>query len=356
MSEADVLIPGITAHFRYPEDLFRVQSNMYGRYHLTTASAFYTQAQAWAISPDPGSGPLTQNTVPFSAPVGASALTAPTVQRLQPQYILAHSPSSTTQSLTFMLLTSFVPASTTTSSQNLTAFMTASSDPATYGQLTLYSTPPSQTVPGPALVSNAIRSNPSISSELTLYNEQGSQVELGEVDVVPIDNSLLYVQPVYVESSSNQIPTLRDVVVVYNGTAYHSQNASLDGALCSITNPPLPGTSITIKPFSSYCNTPAANAQLPTPSTGAGTSPTTPTQTTPSTTTPTTAPPTTAPPSATQPPATGSTVASLLTEASAAFTQAQADLKAGNLAGYQTNVEKAQTLVQQAQQLAAKKP
>ena len=141
VSEADKLIPGITAHFRYPEDLFRVQSNMYGRYHLTSASAFYTQAQAWAISPDPGSGPLTQNSVPFSAPVGASALTAPTVQRLQPQYILAHSPGSTSTALTFMLLTSFVPASTTTSSQNLTAFMTASSDPATYGQLTQYQHP-----------------------------------------------------------------------------------------------------------------------------------------------------------------------------------------------------------------------
>ena len=114
-------------------------------------------------------------------------------------------------------------------------------------------------------------------------------MELGEVDVVPLGNTLLYVQPVYVESSSNQIPTLRDVVVVYNGTAYHSQNASLDGALCQIVNPDKS------RPFSSYCNTPAANAQLPTASTGAGTSPTTPTQTTPSTTTPTTAPPTTAP-------------------------------------------------------------
>jgi uncharacterized membrane protein (UPF0182 family) len=349
VNEAEKLIPGITAHFRYPEDLFRVQSNMFGRYHLTTANAFYTQAQAWAISPDPGSGPLTQNTVPFGTQVGASPLVAPTVQRLQPQYILAHSPGSASPTLTFMLLASFVPASTTTSSQNLTGFMTASSDPGTYGQLTLYTTPPSQTVPGPALVSNAIRSNPQISSELTLYNEQGSQVELGEVDVVPIDNTLMYVQPVYVESSSNQIPTLRDVVVVYNGTAYHSQNASLDNALCAITNPDK------TKPFSSYCNTPNAQSQLPTLPTNAGSTPSSPSQTTPSTSTTTTVPPTTAPAAGVAPPA-GSTVESLLGQANLAFTQAQADLKSGNLAGYQANVEKAQKLVEEAQKLAAKKP
>jgi uncharacterized protein len=356
VSEAGKLIPGINAHFRYPEDLFRVQSNMYGRYHLTSASPFYTQAQAWNISPDPGSGPLTQNSVPFGTQVGASGLAVPAVQRLQPQYILAHSPDSTSQTLTFMLLASFVPNSTTTSSQNLTAFMTASSDPGTYGQLTLYTTPPGQTVAGPALVSNAIRSNPEISSELTLYNEQGSQVELGEVDVVPIDNSLIYVQPVYVESSSNQIPTLRDVVVVYNGTAYHSKNASLDAALCAITNPPEPGSPNGSRPFSMYCNTSAATSTLPTPPPSTSTSPSSPSTTTPSTTTPvTTAPPTTTAP-AVGAPAAGSTVESLLSQANSAFNQAQADLKAGNLAAYQANVQKAQSLVQQAQKLAAKKP
>jgi uncharacterized protein len=341
VSEADSLIPGIVNHFRYPEDMFRVQSNMYGRYHLTRATDFYTQAQAWAISPDPGSGPLTQNTVPFTATVGSS-LTAPSVQRLQPQYILAHSPASNQQTLTFMLLTPFVPNSTSTSSQNLTAFMTASSDPGTYGQLTVYETPPGQTVEGPALVSNAIRSNPQISSELTLYNEQGSQVELGEVDVVPIDQTLLYVQPVYVESSTNQIPTLRDVVVVYNGNAYHSGNASLDNALCQIANPD--GS----KPFSSYCNTPAATSQLPTQP-GTTTSPST---TTPSTST-TTVPPTTVPPTVPAP-ATGQTVSSLLGQANAEFAQAQAYLKAGNLAGYQASVNKAQYYVQQAEAQAAK--
>ena len=89
---------------------------------------------------------------------------------------------------------------------------------------------------------------------MTLLNQQGSNVELGEVVVVPLDQTLLYVQTIYVESSSNQIPTLKDVVVVYNGKVYDSSNASLDNALCQVTNPD--GT----QPFSSYCNTAAATA------------------------------------------------------------------------------------------------
>ena len=104
------------------------------------------------------------------------------------------------------------------------------------------------------MISSIIHSNPPISSELTLLNQQGSNVELGEVVVVPLDQTLLYVQTIYVESSSNQIPTLKDVVVVYDGKVYHSSNASLDNALCQITNPD--GS----QPFSSYCNTAAAVA------------------------------------------------------------------------------------------------
>ncbi len=93
-----------------------------------------------------------------------------------------------------MLLTPYVPTSTSTSRQNLTAFMTASSDPQDYGQLRVFETPPGQTVDGPALIANAIRSNAAISTELPFLNQNGSTVELGEVAIVPIDQTLLYVQ------------------------------------------------------------------------------------------------------------------------------------------------------------------
>jgi uncharacterized protein len=341
-TKADQVIPGLTAHFRYPEDIFRVQTNMYGRYHLTKAQDFYSQAQAWAVSPDPGSGLLSNISSPATASIGPNGqIIPPSVQRLQPQYILAALPGSTTQ--TFMLLTPFVPIAATTNQQNLTGFMTASSDPNTYGQLQVYETPPSSTVDGPGLVSNAIRSNQQISQELTLYDQKGSSVELGEVDIVPIDNTLLYVQTVYVESSSLQVPTLRDVVVVYNGTAYHSGNASLDNALCQIVNPD--GS----QPFSNYCNTAAATSVLPnspasSSQSGSGSG---------STTTTTTSPSTTAPAGSVTPPA-GQTVKSLLTQAQADFTAANNALKAGNLATYQSEVNQAETLVNEAQVLAAK--
>ena len=106
VSKADTLIPGIVAHFRYPEDIFTVQTNMYGRYHLTDPAAFYTQAQAWTVSPDPAAGPC--RAAARSPPtivnnvVGHAA-----VPQLAPQYVLAHLPGSTQQ--TFMLLEPFVP-------------------------------------------------------------------------------------------------------------------------------------------------------------------------------------------------------------------------------------------------------
>jgi uncharacterized membrane protein (UPF0182 family) len=328
ISKADSVIPGRVAHFRYPEDLFRVQTNMYGRYHLTDATDFYTQAQSWAVSQDPGSGQLTQNSQIGQSVLGPNGqLGPPPVARLQPQYLLAHLPGSTQQS--FMLMTPFVPLSTSTERQNLTAFMTASSDPSDYGTLRLYVTPAGQNVDGPALIANAIRSNVQISTELSFLNQNGSTVELGEVAMVPIDQTLLYVQPVYVESSSNQVPTLKDVIVVYDGTAYHSSNASLDNALCQIKNPD--GS----QPFSNYCNTSAANAQpLVLPSPTPGTTPASPTTTVP-------------PGGASASP----TVASLLAQAQSSLNAANAALKNGDLATYQADVNQALADINKAVQL-----
>jgi uncharacterized membrane protein (UPF0182 family) len=228
-----------------------------------------------------------------------------------------------------MLLTPFVPVGASTERQNLTAFMTASSDPSDYGTLRVYETPPGETVDGPALVTNAIRSNTAISSQLTLLNQQGSTVELGEVAVVPIDNTLLYVQPVYVESSANPVPLLKDVVVVYNSKAYQSLNASLDAALCQVANPD--GT----HPFSSYCGTAEANG-----TTGPGSAPAPTSTPTAPTTTPTTTPST---------PPVGTSVAALLAKAQSAFAAANAALKTGNLAAYQADLQQAQSYVAEAQ-------
>ena len=328
-STADSLFQGITAHWRYPENIFQVQTNMYGRYHLTAARDFYSQAQAWAVSPDPGSGPINKTAIGQTV-LSASGQPIPVVNRLQPQYIEAALPNTNQQGVNFVLISPFVPISATGTSQNLTAYMTASSDPGTYGQLTLYQMPPNENVDGPLLISNRIRDNAAISSEITLYDQPGSQVELGEVDVVPIGQSLLYIQPLYVESTNNYIPALDDVIVVYNGKAYHSGNASLDNALCQISNPD--GS----KPFSAYCNTSFANeastqANLPTSGGTGGT-------TSPSTTTPAN--------SGTVPP--GATVASLLAQAKLDLAEAATALSQQNLGQYQADVKAATAAINQA--------
>lgn len=317
----------LLVHFRYPEDLFQVQTNMYGRYHLSNVNDFYSQAQSWSVSPDPGSGPLNETTFGAANLSANSLAVSPAVPRLRPQYELASLPNSPQPQEDFLLVTPFVPISATGSSQNLTALMTASSDPSTYGQLHLYQLPPGTTVDGPGLISNVVRSNQQISQELTLYDQKGSQVELGEVSVLPIDQSLLYIEPIYVESSSNLIPNLDDVVVVYNGQAYHSSNASLDNALCQIVNPD--GT----KPFSSYCNTAAAQSTplLPSTTQGSGGNG--------STTTTTTVP-------------AGQNIQSLLAQAGTDLANAQKALQAGNLGAYQADVNAAQAAVQRADQMA----
>jgi uncharacterized membrane protein (UPF0182 family) len=338
VSRANSIYPGITSHWRYPENIFQIQTNMFGRYHLTNPSDFYSQAQAWAVSPDPGSGALNSNTAIGSTVLGSNGQPVVQVNRLQPQYIEAAPPNTKQQGVNFLLITPFVPISATGSSQNLTAFMTASSDQGAYGRLSLYELPAGVTVDGPGLISNAIRSNTAISSELTLYDQSGSLVELGEVDVVPVDQTLLYIEPVYVESTSAHIPTLDDVVVVYNGKAYHSQNSGLDNALCQIQNPD--GS----KPFAStYCNTAFAqeSPNLPINGTAGGGS-----GSSSSTSTSTTTPPTT---SGTVPP--GATVQSLLAQANQDLANAQAALAQQNLGQYEADVKAATQAIKQANSL-----
>ncbi|MHB1929411.1 MAG: UPF0182 family protein [Acidimicrobiales bacterium] len=343
-SAADTLIPGITAHFRYPEDLFKVQTNMYGRYHLTSPSAFFSQANAWNISQDPGSGrPGTPTQQTLESATGRITYQ---VTQLAPEYEGAAMPGQHTQH--FMLVQPFVPYSPTSSRQNLTGVMFVSSDQnqSGYGQLTVYETPPDEQVNGPKLVNTEINNNLSISQELTLLNQQGSEVILGHVVLVPIDNTLLYVQPVYVQSSNNQVPQLKDVIVVYDNTAYHSYNASLDNALCQITNPD--GS----QPFAQYCSTPAAQRQSSLPNGVIGTnggSTTTTTTTLPSSSS---SVPTT--PGVTAP--SGQSVSALLADAERAFSAANTALSAGNLGQYQTDVRQAEADVAAARAESARSP
>jgi hypothetical protein len=347
MARADSIIPGITDHWRYPEDIFTVQSNMYRSYHQQIASVFYTKAQLWAIPQNPASGEVgsattTVATLPgnFPAPV-----TLPSVsQSVMPVYELLALPGQTQQS--FVLVQPFVPSSSG-DKQTLTAFMTASSDPDDYGQLTIYTIPAGQTVDGPYLVSTAVATNGSISQEITLLDQHGSKVVLGSVIMTPIGQSLLYIQPLYVEQVQNGVPRLNDVVVVYNNNAYHSGSGSpsLDGALCNVTNPN--GS----HPFASYC---AGAPATPPTTTGRKKGGSPPPRTVPSTTTtsPVTAPPSTSTSTTLALPSERASLVQDLDRAEQDFAYAEAALRQGDLATYQNDIRAGEALVALATKLA----
>jgi len=203
----------LRAHFRYPEDLFRVQTNMWGRYHITDPEEFYSQSDRWNIAQSPASGGPAQATSVAVGP-GGGAATAGGQRRMDPYYLLTRLPESTDTE--FLILQPFVPYSPDDSRRELEAFMVASSDPEDYGQLEVFSMPNNQQVDGPAIISARINQDQEISQLLTLLSRAGSTVQLGNLVIVPIESSLLYVQPLYVQAEgANAVPELKNMIVAF---------------------------------------------------------------------------------------------------------------------------------------------
>jgi uncharacterized membrane protein (UPF0182 family) len=302
-------------HLRYPEDLFMVQTNMYGRYHITDPDGFYSAGDAWAISQDPGSGSPTaiQQTQTTNA---QGQIISTRRARMDPEYLLLHMPDDKGQGVSFVQLQPFVAASNSDKQQNLTAFMTAESDLDNYGKLTVFTTPRGAPIDGPALINATISASPGISEEISLLNQNGSSVKLGNVLVIPVNDSLLYVQPLYVQSAQNPVPELRKVIVV-NGN-----QAAMQDTLAAALKALVPGSNV--------------QTQEQNPAGPSGTTPTTqPGQ--PGTTTPTTQPP--------------AGLAALVSQELQDFANAQAALQRGDLATYQKDINAANDI---AKQLGAK--
>jgi len=325
-------------HLRYPEDLFRVQTDMWGRYHLSDSQSFYQAGDAWNPAQDPGVGtqtatPTTQ--APVLLPNGRVGF--PTgIKEQDPFYLLMQLPDQQQQS--FLLLQPMVALSQSTSTQqNMTAFMVVKSDPGSYGQISVYTLPSGQRTPAPAQIDSLIQQDTAVSKDITLLNTTGSEVLLGNVLTVPINQSLLYVRPLYVSSKSSgqALPELKRVIVVYNNNVYY------ENTLQEALQDAFPGlTSVTQEQN--------VGQQGPT-----GTTPTTTPGTTP-TTTPTTTPGATGSTTTTVPPPGGATVASLLQQAQQLFTAADAALAKSppDFTTYQQDTQKARALIAQAASLA----
>jgi hypothetical protein len=231
----------LKAHLRYPEDIFSIQSAIYGRYHLTNPSAFYSASSAWQLSPTAGAGPQSQALLAENTYNNQGQLVSTTPARMAPQYQVYSLPNTPPQDQVFTISNGFVPAaqsslSSSTQNFNLTAFMVGQSDPGAYGKLTLYETP--QGTIGPANADAEISANNTVSSDISLLDQHGSQVLLGETLMVPIANSMVYLRPLYVAATTNPQPQLEYVVAVLGKTV--KIDTSLTAALSDITNVALP--------------------------------------------------------------------------------------------------------------------
>ena len=205
----------LRAHLRYPEDLLNVQTATYGRYHITQPLAFYSATNAWNVSPSAGSGSPNQALpTTFTTNAQGAIVSTGQIARMAPIYELFQVPGQSTQ--TFNLVDAFVPVSQGDQIQTMSAFMVAGSDPSQYGKLSVFQTPP---IDGPALVDADIAATQKISSQISLLNQNGSSVEFGTLQFVPVGDSMLYFRPFYVQSSRNPFPKLDYYVVVYSGRA-----------------------------------------------------------------------------------------------------------------------------------------
>ncbi|MEP6658858.1 MAG: UPF0182 family protein [Acidimicrobiales bacterium] len=302
----------LRAHFRYPSDLFRVQTTAWGRYHITDPGLFYQRDNAWNVAQDPG---FTQQgaQVTTATSTNSSGVIVQTTskRKIDPYYALLQLPGDKTQS--FVTLREFVPFSEKGDVQLLVSFMTVSSDPDTYGDLRVFQiqVPDSDQLPaGPLNVQSSTQSDADISRELSLLDTTGSTVEFGTLQLLPIGRSILYVRPLYtIPKNQSDLPVLKKVIVTFQNRSYmdNTFEAALTKAFGS--SPDL-GTVV-------------GGATVP-PPTG-----------------PTTPPPTT------------DTIASLLDQANTLYAEANVALRSGDLATYQKKVDQAFNAVKQAQALAS---
>ena len=200
----------IAKHFRYPEDIFRIQTDMWGRYRINDPAEFYDAAGAWSIAQDPGNS-IGLTAVESVIDAAGNVISSSEV-RVAPQYLLLRLPGAEHES--FVIFRPFVPFSDDDSRKNLKGFMVVHNDPGRYGEIEVYEIRSSAPVDGPALFNSNIQTEEEISERLTLLNQNGSAVVPGNLLLIPVGNSLLYVRPLFIEATgTTAVPELQLVIV-----------------------------------------------------------------------------------------------------------------------------------------------
>jgi uncharacterized membrane protein (UPF0182 family) len=200
--------PGLQAHFRYPEDLLNAQASLLATYHMTDPQTFYNREDLWSI---------------------AQETYGDRVQQMQAYYTMLRLPGEADTE--FASILPFTPSGQ--NRNNMLAWMVARSDPANYGELRIYRFPQGRLVFGPQQIEARINQEPSISSQVTLWGQQGSQVVRGNLLVIPLEDALLYVQPLYIQAASNPLPELKRIIVASTTAVVMSDR--LDLALTALS-------------------------------------------------------------------------------------------------------------------------
>ena len=185
----DEMPEGLKSHIRYPNYLFEIQASVYAKYHMEDVNVFYQREDMWDI---------------------ASEIYGMEKKQMTPNYYIAKLPDE--QKAEFFNSIPFTPKS----KQNMTALMVARNDGENYGQLVLYQFPKSRTIYGPEQIEAQIDQNTEISKEFSLWSSAGTKYRRGNMFIIPINTSILYVEPVYLEATNSSIPEVKRIIVAYN--------------------------------------------------------------------------------------------------------------------------------------------
>ena len=197
----DAMPEGLRSHVRYPEGIFALQTAMYSTFHMTNPAVFYNREDEWEV------------------PVIDS-------EQMEPYYTIMKLPGE--ESAEFIQMLPFTPRG----KNNLAAWMVARSDGEHYGKMLVFQFPKQKVVFGPSQIVARINQDQEISPQITLWNQQGSEVIQGTLLVIPIEEALLYIRPLYLRASGGRIPELKRVIVAYQNQIVMEE--TLDKALARV--------------------------------------------------------------------------------------------------------------------------
>lgn len=217
---ANELPDGFAEHLRYPEGIFDLQLQVYKKYHVTNPKIFYNREDEWIIA---GEDPSSQD--------GGSTIegTRNKGRAVEPSYVVMKLPGGVREE--FTLISYYTPPGR----DNMASWLGARMDGGDYGKLIVYKFPKDKVTYGPSQFKSRVNQDTTISKEISLWDQQGSNVEIGSVIMVPIEKSLLYVTPVYIRSTgTNSIPEMKRVVLGYGDRIVMED--TLDKALADMFN------------------------------------------------------------------------------------------------------------------------